>query len=107
MTQVQVAYCVRGTVDNATEDARKPKEGDLRVWWIPQVPMRQPFHVDVDSPKEASKILGVLAYYDLFQYENKVRPDYANVGGLEVFEDGEWCEWYDEDGDDIDSTERL
>jgi hypothetical protein len=78
-----------------------PKEGDLRVWWIPQVPM-EAFNVDVQTPQEAHKILQVLADYDLFQYENRVKPDYANAGGLNVFEDGEWCSWYDEDGDSID-----
>ena len=60
------------------------------------------FNVDVQTPQEAHKILQVLADYDLFQYENKVKPDYASVGRLNVFEDGEWCSWYDEDGDSID-----
>jgi hypothetical protein len=60
------------------------------------------FHVEVSSPKEAVKVISVLADYDLFQYNNNVKPDYANVSGLEVFEDGDWCEWYDEKtGSDI------
>ena len=73
---------------------------ELRVWWIPQVPMR-PFHVQVGSPDEAMKILTILAEYDAFQFENNVKPDYCNMGGLEVYEDGEWCEWHDEYGRDI------
>ena len=73
----------------------------LRVWWIPQVPMK-PFHVEVKDIEEAKKIMVVLADYDLFQYDNRVKPDYSNAGGLEVFEDGEWTEWYSEDGDCID-----
>ena len=76
------------------------KEGDLRVWWIPQVPMKA-FHVAVSSPKEAVKILDVLADYDIFQFENNVKPDYSNVGGLEVFEDGEWSTWLNASGNDI------
>lgn len=82
----------------------------LRVWWIPQVPGK-PFHVSVDSPDEAAKLLTVLADYDIFQFENRIKPDYSNAGGLEEFEDesGEWCEWYDDDGNDIDALihERL
>jgi hypothetical protein len=79
----------------------KPK---LRVWWIPQVPGK-PFHVEVDSVREARKILNVLADYDRFQFENRVKPDYANVGGLEV-EQGDdepfgWEEWRDDDDNDI------
>lgn len=78
------------------------KDGDLRVWWVPQVPMKA-FYVPVESPQEATKLLETLARYDLFQYNNNVKPDYANAGGLEVFEGGEWVEWYHpETGEDID-----
>ena len=78
------------------------KEGDLRVWWCPQVPC-EAFHVPVDTPDEAAKILGILAGYDAFQLENLIKPDYTNVGGLEVFEPDEnnkleWCEWVDSHG---------
>lgn len=76
------------------------KEGNLRVYWIPQVPMN-PFYVKVRSSEEAQKIMEVLSDYDEFQYENNVKPDYCNAGGLEVFEEGEWVDWVNEDGCDI------
>jgi hypothetical protein len=80
-------------------------EGQLRVWWIPQLPM-DAFHVEVKTPLEARKILDTLARYDLFQLEHNVKPDFANAGGLQVFEDGEWTEWYDEEtGDSIDEID--
>lgn len=68
-----------------------------RVWWIPQIPMKS-FKVEVDSLDKAKLLTEVLADYDLFQYENKVKPDYSNTGGIETFEGGEWCE-VDEDDD--------
>lgn len=68
----------------------------LRVWHIPQVPMKA-FHVGVDTLEEAVKILDVLANYDSFQYENNVKGDYANAQGLQMFEDGEWSDWHDEE----------
>ena len=78
------------------------KEGDLQVLWIPQFPM-EPFTVDVSSPHEARKIMGVLAEYDLFQLKQNIKPDFCNVGGLRVFEDGEWVDWYcPTTGEDID-----
>lgn len=85
--------------------------GDLRVWWIPQVP-GTPFHVKVKNTDEAKLLLKTLANYDLFQFKNKIKGDYCNAGGLEVFEDisedpkvgGEWCEWCNEDGDSIDDV---
>ena len=85
----------------------KTKHGDLRVWWIPQIPSN-PFHVAVDTPQEAKKLLTVLADYDLFQFENKIKPDYSNAGGLEVYstQDHEWSEWHDKaTDDDIDAWE--
>lgn len=86
--------------------------GSLRVWWIPQVPMPA-FHVPVVSVSEARLILKTLAEYDLFQLAHKVKPDFCNAGGLQIYEDcgegvPEWCEWYDpETGDDINSVDVL
>ncbi len=92
-----------------------PKDGDLRVWWIPlgpgtenlaaalgvQVPSKNAFRVPVETIEEGAFLLEVLAQYDLFQFEMYARPDYGNVGGLEVFEDGEWCDWSNPSGEDI------
>jgi len=77
-----------------------------RVWHIPQVPGKS-FHVFVNNPKEAKKVLEILADYDIFQYDNHIKPDYSNAGGLEVYEQGEWSEWLDDEGNDIDSTELF
>ena len=77
-------------------------EGDLKVWHIPQVPMKW-FEVPVDSPEEAIKILDALAHYDIFQFENNIKPDYCNAQGLLVFDDGEWLEWCNDDGEDVTS----
>lgn len=74
----------------------------LRVWWVPQVPMKS-FNVPVKTPEEAKQILDILAAYDMFQYENHVKGDYSNMGGLEVFneEEKDWEDWYSDDGLDI------
>jgi len=93
-----------------TQTDIQPKQGDLRVWWIPQVPMKA-FHVPVKDTEQAKLILDTLAFYDLFQLENHIKPDYSNAGGLEVYVDdinGEgkpgWEEWEDEDGNNIDDS---
>lgn len=83
----------------------EPKEGDLAVWWIPQVPMKS-FDVPVKDIEQAMFLLDTLAQYDLFQLENNVKPDYCNAGGLNVFENGEWLEWENEDGEQIDNLRR-
>ncbi len=85
----------------------KPKEGDLKVYWYPQIPCKA-FYVPVKTPDEAALIMDTLARYDAFQFEERIKPDYCNAGGLMVYErdydhsEGyDWCEWYSEDGDDI------
>ncbi|MFZ2992403.1 MAG: hypothetical protein WA061_01695 [Microgenomates group bacterium] len=84
----------------------KVLEGSLRVWHIPQLPGNS-FHVDVKTPEEAVKILNILGEYDSFQYEENIKPDYSNAGGLEIFEDGEWVEWYNDDGDIDDFADEM
>ena len=78
--------------------------GQLRVWWIPQVPMKS-FNVDVANVHEAKLLLKALADYDIFQFENNVKPDYCNAGGLQMWDGKEWEDWHDEEGNDIDETQ--
>jgi len=74
---------------------------ELRVWWIPQVPM-SPFFYPVPSIEAGDALLDALAKYDMFQFENNVKPDYCNAGGMEwkhpTLTDGEWesCDQTDE-----------
>lgn len=78
------------------------KNGQLKVWHIPQVP-GTPFEVLVDSVQEGALLLKVLADYDAFQYEHRIKPDYCNTNGLVVWdesldadEDGsKWTDWED------------
>ena len=80
----------------------------LRISHFPQVPCK-PFHVEVNSIDEALKIMNVLANYDIFQFKNRIKPDFCNATTLEIWDedsDGEgtpgWITWYDEDGYGID-----
>ena len=75
---------------------------ELKVWWIPQIPSSNPFEVKVNNIEEAKLLLKALADYDIYQFENKIKSDYSNAGGLMVLEDGEWTDYYDLDGRDID-----
>ena len=81
-----------------SKKSEKPKKGDLKVWWIPQVPMDDPFEVPVESVKQGLMISGILAAYDGYQFEHKIKPDYSNAGGIAKF-DGE--EWIDVDEDEL------
>lgn len=84
----------------------------LRVWHIPQVPMKA-FFVEVSSVEEGVRMMSALADYDAFQLENNIKPDYCNVNGLHVWDEtltdqdlmdmgltDRWVDWYHEDFDD-------
>jgi predicted transcriptional regulator len=78
--------------------------GQLRVWHIPQVPGK-PFYMEVKTISDAKLILDTLAKYDAFEFKNRIKPDYSNVAGLQVFRNGEWEEWESDDGQSIDDIE--
>ena len=64
----------------------------LRVWWVPQIQGKR-FEREVPNITTGKSLLDVLGDYDLFQFENSIKPDYSNAGGLEVFVRGKWEEW--------------
>lgn len=75
----------------------------LRVWWIPQVGIKETFYVPVESVEEGKKVMDLLATYDAFQLQNKVKSDYSNVGGLQIWDEDsqDWENWYMETEDDF------
>ena len=74
----------------------------LRVWWIPQIGIEETFYVPVESVEEGKKVMDMLAAYDAFQLQNEVKPDYSNVGGVQMWDEDshEWEDWYIETDDD-------
>lgn len=72
----------------------RSKDGMLRVWWSNNYGTE---YFYVNFPNDAIKVLKHLEEKDL-----KDKSITWNSGGLEVFEDGEWREWYDVYGADID-----
>lgn len=74
----------------------------FRVWHIPQVPGK-PFYIYTDDIREAKKFLDVLSAYDLFQLENKIKPDFTNVNGVQMWDEteNEWFDWELETKDDF------
>ncbi len=83
----------------STDAATNVKTGDLRVWHIPQVP-GDPFHVPVPSAPAAITVLQTLWDYDYFQLEQRIKPDFTNASGLEVYTGDDWEEWYDPTSDE-------
>jgi hypothetical protein len=100
---------------NATDEItaavkRTPGTAEIQVWWIPQIPMKA-FEFSVPSLEEGIRACEMLAQYDLFQYENKVKPDYANAGGIRwrhpEITDGEWWDIDPGDEDEIAEVRQL
>ncbi len=59
------------------------------------------FTVSVASIDEGRKLCDVLAAYDLFQLEHRVKPDFCNAGGVRmrhpIGTDGEWWDVPDDE----------
>ena len=85
---------------------------ELRVCHYPQIPCK-PFITVVSSLEQAKFLYDVLANYDLFQYKNKIKPDYANMTVIEQRidklnkEEQEWESWYDEETETDDINEYF
>lgn len=75
--------------------AENPRPGDLRVWYIPQIGGPK-FEHPVPDLATAHHVLDALGKCAVFEAENRIRPDFADAGGVKRFEDwgdGErgWC----------------
>jgi len=69
----------------------------LRVYHIQNIPNRATYH-DVATPTCGWRKIVELTQADLREDSGVT----SNVMGLEEFLDGEWVEWYDDEGYDID-----
>jgi hypothetical protein len=80
----------------------------FRVAHFPQIPCK-PFEVYVDSVLEGVKLMDILAEYDKFQFENKIKPDYCSSNVLQMFyeDEQEWLDWEDEETGENDPRQWL
>jgi len=66
----------------------------LKVWYIPQVPMKA-FEVERETTlAEARAALDLLIDFSTFEFENRVKPDYADAGGIAEWDEDEHA-WRD------------
>ena len=85
-------------------------EKKMRVWWCPQIGHGLSFYVPVKTVEEAKRLMDTLAAYDQFQFENNIKPDFCNAGGLQVWdeENQEWLDWeYEDDGNYYDNVDEY
>jgi len=73
-----------------------PEEGDLAVWRTTNFP-GPPRWFAVPDPFTGAFFIQALTIADLGNDEIL-----TNAMGLCIYEDGEWTEWYDEEGEEID-----
>lgn len=78
---------------------RLPNKGDLRVWNMKYVPCKTPDIYPVKDPAHAKRLIDALADSQLLDADIT-----DNAFGLEQWDGIEWCDWYDEDGNDIDDS---
>lgn len=74
----------------------------FKAWYIPQIPMKA-FEVERDTAAEAKAALDLITDFSIFEYDNKIKPDYADVGGVMEWDDAE-SDWIDYEPDEPEST---
>mgnify|MGYP002655180961 CR=1 FL=1 len=84
----------------------KANQPTIRVNWIPKIP-GDAFIVDVATYSEALGVMSLLANYDKFQLDHKIKPDYCNMGWVEIYEDGEWVSLDDDEVEEAAEAEFL
>ncbi len=77
---------------------KQPTEGDLRVWNT--INFSDMKYYPVGGIQHAKNLIDAMAQSQLL--ESYITD---NAFGLEVYEDGEWCEWMSAYGDSIDEYE--
>jgi hypothetical protein len=65
----------------------------FKAWYIPQVPMKA-FEVEKPSAVEAQAALDLITAFSIFEFENNIKPDYSDAGGISKWDETEQC-WFD------------
>ncbi|QSL99815.1 hypothetical protein SEA_ODAY_71 [Gordonia phage ODay] len=79
-----------------------PQPGDLKIWYIHQVPGK-PYSQAVPDIATGQAILDAVYQVALFGLEHRWWPDFANMGGIsryEKYDDGDEG-WFDLDDEEI------
>lgn len=71
----------------------------FKIWYIPQLPMPA-FEREYDDFQTAKAVINAIIGLSIFEFENRVKPDYADMAGISQWEDGEWCDVEDEEWDE-------
>jgi len=68
----------------------------FKAWYIPQVPM-QAFEREFSDLATAKVVLNAIIDFSIFEFKNRVKPDYSDAAGIAV--------WDGEDWEDLDDSE--
>lgn len=74
----------------------KNVQNKLRVAHFPQLSCK-PFTVEVKDEEQAYLMIEALANQHLFLFDNNFISDYSNILLVEMLEDGEWVDYWNEE----------
>ena len=66
----------------------------FKVWYVPQVSMKA-FEVECETAEQAQEALDLITNFSNFEFENNVKPDYSDAGGVVEWDETEqeWCDY--------------
>jgi len=74
---------------------------NFRVWYIPQIPW-EAYKVYVDTITEWILVAKTIIWLSIFEFENKIKPDYSDAIWLEEKVDWERSERMNDEWETID-----
>lgn len=72
-----------------------------RLWYVPQIGMGRFYEQDFNDLTTAAIALNTIYKVAIWEYENHVKSDFANIGGVRFFDEQEQL-WIDVDAEELD-----
>ncbi len=60
------------------------------AWYIPQIPGKA-FEYHTDDRNDAYRVLGCLTAFSAFEFQQRVKGDCSDAGGVAVWDDEDGC----------------
>ena len=77
----------------------------FKMWYYPQVPCKA-FEKEFDNLIDAVRALSLIIDYSRFEYDNRIKPDYADAAGVAYWDSNDQ-EWYDVLFEDLEYDKEI
>jgi hypothetical protein len=77
----------------------------FKFWYVPQIPGAM-FEREFDLLIDAVRALNIVIDFSIFEYENRIKPDYADAAGVAYWDSNDQ-DWYDVLYEDLEYDDEM